>query len=178
MNILDIVLIVPTIWFAYKGFRRGLISELFSIAALIVGILACMFFSEAVAGILKATFDWEGHWVGLVSFAVTFIAVVVSIKLLSKVFSKIAEAVALGMVNRLLGLLFGVLKAFLILSALLLVANNANQYYPFLKAETINGSLLYGPVSSVIYILLPLLSENEFWQHSKEILNELLPAAE
>ncbi len=45
MNWLDIVLAIPLLWFTYKGFRNGLIIELASLAALILGIFIALHFS-------------------------------------------------------------------------------------------------------------------------------------
>jgi membrane protein required for colicin V production len=38
MGILDIVFIIPIVWLAYIGFKKGLIVELSTLVALILGV--------------------------------------------------------------------------------------------------------------------------------------------
>ena len=49
MNVLDIIIGVILILFAFAGLRKGLIIEAFYLASFIVGIYGAMFFSDAVA---------------------------------------------------------------------------------------------------------------------------------
>ena len=46
MNYLDIIIIIPLIWGAYKGFRKGFIIEIASLIALILGIWGGINFSS------------------------------------------------------------------------------------------------------------------------------------
>ena len=57
MNWLDIVLAIPLLWFMYKGFRNGLIIELASLAALILGIYVALHFSFYVKDYLVDSFE-------------------------------------------------------------------------------------------------------------------------
>ena len=57
MNWLDIVLAIPLLWFLYRGFRNGLIIELASLAALILGIYAALHFSFYVQEYLEKNFE-------------------------------------------------------------------------------------------------------------------------
>ena len=42
MGVLDIIFIIPIVWLAYKGFSKGLIIELATLAALVLGIYASL----------------------------------------------------------------------------------------------------------------------------------------
>ena len=56
MNILDIILLIPIAWFAYRGFTRGFIIELVSLIALVAGIFLAIHFSWFAAEFLADHF--------------------------------------------------------------------------------------------------------------------------
>ena len=49
MVLLDYIVLIPLGWFAFQGFRKGLIYELTSILALVLGVWASYRFSDTVA---------------------------------------------------------------------------------------------------------------------------------
>ena len=112
----DIILFLPLLWAAWKGFKKGFIIEVASIVALIAGIYLAANFSEVTANALKEWLDIEGSWLGYLSFLITFILAVFGVYALAKVIEKAVNLAALKLVNKLAGLVFGVLKVALILS--------------------------------------------------------------
>ena len=48
MNTLDIIFLIPLLWFAYKGFVNGLVVELASLIALLLGVYLSFRFSVFV----------------------------------------------------------------------------------------------------------------------------------
>ncbi len=56
MSVLDIVFIIPIVWLAYSGFKNGLIIELSTFFALLLGIYVSLLFSDITAEFLKNTF--------------------------------------------------------------------------------------------------------------------------
>ncbi len=57
MNVLDIILAIPILWLAYKGFTKGLIIEISTLAALVLGIYASLHFSYITADFLRNNLD-------------------------------------------------------------------------------------------------------------------------
>ena len=147
MNYIDIILIIPVIWFAYQGFKRGLVIELASLVALILGIYAAMYFSGYAADFLVNNFDMGPKYVPVFAFIVTFIIVVVLVHLLGRILEKLINMVALGFLNKLTGAVFGILKAVLFMSITILVINHFND--KFISREKQESSLLYIPIESV-----------------------------
>ncbi len=123
MNWLDIVLAIPLLWFTYKGIRNGLVIELASLGALIIGVFVALHFSFYVEDYLRDNFDVAETYLSIISFAITFIIVAVLIHLAGKLIHKLIQIVALGLLNRLAGGLFGFIKAALILSVILYFVN-------------------------------------------------------
>ena len=147
MNILDIILGLFLLWGLVKGFRNGLIIELASLAALILGLYGALRFSYYTSGLLTRYLEIEGKYLYIVSFLITFIVIVIVIHLLARGMDRLAKAVALGFFNRFLGMLFGLLKVAFVLSILLVPVNALNRNKHFIPDKMIRSSVLYDPVS-------------------------------
>lgn len=149
MNFLDIIIAIPIVLLAISGYRKGLIKEVASLAALILGLYFAIYFSDVVAKYLIEYFDIGERYVFIVAFILTFIGVVVLVSLLGKALDKIASLAALGIINKLLGLFFGFLKGVILMSVLIMLFDMIDSKSNILKQETRDESILYDPVSKV-----------------------------
>lgn len=155
MNILDIVLIIPMLWFAYKGYKNGFIMEMIILLALVAGLFVAARFSYYIEGKLHM----DKQYVGAVSYAITFLLVVIGIILLGKLLDNIIKAVALGVFNRIMGLIFGVIKITLIMSVLIYFFNMFDKKHTILPDKTRNASLFFKPVEWIAPHLIPTMTE-------------------
>ena len=149
MNIIDIILLILLALGVIQGFRKGLIHEVATLAALILGIYGAIKFSDYTASLLIEHFELSGRYLPIISFAITFIAIVIAIHFLAGILDKLIKAIALGFVNRIFGAVFGILKTAFILSILIFLLNELNEKGHFLPEDKIEGSMLYGPVSGL-----------------------------
>jgi membrane protein required for colicin V production len=161
MNILDIIFIIPIIWFAYRGFSKGLIIGITTLVALILGIYLSIRFSGVVAGFLMSNFDWDEKYIPIISFAITFVGVIIVIYLLGKILEKFIDMIALGFLNKLFGGVFGIVKAVVLLSVIIYIINSFDRQQNVFTEKLQQGSILYEPVESVIPRILPLLDIEE-----------------
>ena len=76
MNIIDIIILVPFAWFAYTGFKKGLVIGVASLAALILGIYAALYFSGIVAGFMTDNLNIKTDYLPIISFIITFPVVI------------------------------------------------------------------------------------------------------
>jgi membrane protein required for colicin V production len=146
MSQIDIIFIIPLLWGAVMGFKKGLVLELASLVGLILGIYGAIKFSDYTAEKLVQYAEITQEWLGLISFLVTFIAIVFGVFLLAKILNKALKLVALGTVNRILGLLFGTLKFALIVSIGLYFFENMNRKFEFVEKDFAKESMLYEPI--------------------------------
>lgn len=170
MNFLDIIFVIPIVWFAYQGFKRGLIIELSSLLALILGIYAALYFSGYAADFLINNMDLNSKYVPVASFVLTFIAVVIIVYFIGKVLEKIVNMVALGFLNKLAGSFFGILKAVVVLSIALLIINQFND--DLISRQKKKSSFLYGPISTIAPVLWQNLEDFDFRDSKIEELKE------
>jgi membrane protein required for colicin V production len=162
MNILDIILAIPLLWALYRGFRKGLIYMVASLAALVLGILGAMRFHPATAQLLNNWFDINPEHLNLVAFAVTFIGIVLVVHLAAFLADKLIKAVALSLLNRAAGMVFGLLVTGFVISIILMPIDAANRNKQFINPDTIEGSLLYRPLTNFAPAVFPYLKREEF----------------
>ncbi|MBW1294039.1 CvpA family protein [Aquimarina litoralis] len=161
MNYIDIILGILLLWGLIKGFSKGLFVSLASLVALVAGIYVSVHFSYYVGDYLAQFVDWGDGALKLTAFAITFIGVVILISLAGKLLTKIADFASLGILNKLLGAAFGVLKFAFIASVVIIFIDAANRSLNIIKQETLNSSILYGPVKSLAPAILPnILKDN------------------
>ena len=83
-----------------------------------------------------------------------------------KALTKIADFAALGFVNKLFGGVFSLARSLLILSVLLFFFHKINSTISLVKKDTLESSILYYPIKSVVPTLFPSLFE-EYLENGK-----------
>lgn len=149
MNFLDIIIGLFLAWGLYKGIKNGLLLELASLAALVIGIYAAIHFSFIVGDYLMEKWEWNESTINIIACILTFIIVVLIINLIGKLLTKVAKAAMLGGLNKIAGAVFGALKMAIIIGALLVFLHKANNAMNIVKQETLNSSVLYNPVKQI-----------------------------
>jgi len=159
MNVFDIILGSLIILGLIRGLMRGLFVELASITALIVGIYGAIHFSDYAAAFFENRVSWEEKYINITAFGITFVILVLAIALAGKALTKLANFAALGILNKLLGAIFGALKVGFILSVVLIIFSKANKAIPFVDDDTLESSVLYEPVKSLVPMVFPSIED-------------------
>lgn len=149
MNTFDIIVLIPLLWGAIMGFRKGLILELASIAGLVLGIWGALKFSGQMGNFLVDYLDVSENLLNILSFILTFILIVIAVYLLAKLLDKSLKMVALGFLVRLSGAFFGIVKYTLILSVLLYVFESINKNWEFVDKASYQDAISYQAITSV-----------------------------
>jgi membrane protein required for colicin V production len=175
MNALDLILLFPIAMAAIRGYRKGIIVEVFSIIALIVAIIACLKITYEVTSLLE---PWLGGsaWLPFAGYLVTFAGAFLAVMWLGKLFEKAVDMAQFGIVNKSLGAFFSILKTCFMISLLFWLTNRVQ----LIPQETQNGSLIYTSIKNLAPKLvnaatafLPSLKKimpqiEEFFHHVKE----------
>lgn len=172
MNIFDIVIAALLVFAFVRGFMKGFFVEVASLIALVGGVWGAIHFSYFVAGLLEERVSWDENYISLAAFAITFIAIVVAVSMLGKVLTKMADFAALGLINKIMGGVFALLKSVVILSVIFVFFSRINSTIPFVGKETLNNSILYAPVKSIVPSIFPSIIK-EFESKETEINNSL-----
>ena len=75
MNFLDILILIPILYGAYKGFKHGFVIELFTLLAILVGIYVGIHFSDYTANWLKSSLEIDSEYLPVIAFTFTFLIV-------------------------------------------------------------------------------------------------------
>lgn len=158
MNWLDIIILVPVLWFGYKGFKNGLVKEIAGLAALFLGLWIAVNLSHYLENLLNDNTEINESYLPLIAFATLFVVSVVLVRLLSKSMDSLVKAVALGWVNKLTGLVFGAAKALLIIGAVIFIFDQfIVSKLELIPQHVMDNSLLYQPINELIEIIYPKL---------------------
>ena len=173
MNYIDIILILLLVFSAISGFRKGLIVELASLAALILGIWGAIEFSDVTSDFLVENFNMNSEHLNIISFIVTFVVIVILVHIVGGVVNKMVETVMLGFLNKLAGLVFAIVRAALILSIILVIFDKIDEDVQILSPEVKSESRMYEPIRNLAPSLFPFI---DFWDdtdtsenHSNEV---------
>ncbi|MBW6537179.1 MAG: CvpA family protein [Mariniphaga sp.] len=169
MNYIDIILGLLLLFAAINGFRKGLISELASLAALILGIWGAIEFSYITSDFLTKNFNLETEYLNIISFIVTFIVIVILVHIVGSSVNKLIEVAMLGVMNKLAGLAFGIFRSALILSIILLVFNKIDKDVEIISQKAKTESRLYEPVRNLAPSIFPFIQN---WVDSKDSENQ------
>ena len=89
VNIMDLVFGGLIAYGGFKGFRKGVIVELTSLLALVLGIYGAIHFSGYVAEQLTSYIDWDKRYVDLASFGLTSVGIIFGVSLLGKMLTSL-----------------------------------------------------------------------------------------
>ena len=121
----DIAVAVVITLSALLGLWRGVIREVFALAAWVAAIICMFVFGEQLVRVLPFAHDMP--WLrSLAGYTIVFLGVFVTLSVLGFLFSKVVTAIGLSFVDRALGMLFGVLRGTLIAVLLVFVAGTTN----------------------------------------------------
>ncbi len=159
MNLLDLFILLPLGWGAWKGFRRGLVFEVLMLMGLVLGLYIAFKFSGLLHGLVASWFDADGAIIPVISFVVVFLAILLVTILLAKLLEGILKATALQPVNKVAGAVFGTLKFALIVSVVLWLLRGLDPYWKPIGDDTKKESVLYGPMLKVSSFIRPALED-------------------
>lgn len=155
MNLIDIIILIPLAWGAFKGFRNGFLVEMATLAGLVAGIFLALIAADVTGRVLEAMVNWNPIPYKFMAFVIVFVLVVIGLKFLAKVLEHMLKAIQLNFLNRAAGLLAGALKLAFLLSILMILVNFLNPHITILPDEWREGSLLLPYIEKLVHYVLP-----------------------
>lgn len=126
MSFIDIIILAIFVGAVVYGFYRGVIAQIGSVAAVIVGIIACRVwgddatdFAATLLPELTSNPDTARYACSVIGNVALFLLVYLTVKLLASLIKKVANALLLGFVDKIIGSIFCIFKWFLITSLIL-----------------------------------------------------------
>lgn len=138
MNWLDPVIVIVVAWFTFAAFRAGIIREVVTVIALVVGVLAAGFYYDDLAENVLLVID-DDTTANVAAFAMLFGAAAVGGQLAAILLKQTAGLLCLGWLDHLAGAAFGLLKGLILVEVFLILFTT----YPYLGLDaTIRGSAI------------------------------------
>jgi membrane protein required for colicin V production len=120
LAVIDVVFLILIAIFALRCALRGIVGELMSMAALVLGLLSAIFFFRKTAELIRGKFIPDVKALPeIVAFVGVFIIVFAAIKILETILKDIIERIQLGGPDRFLGFFLGVAEGLVIVCLLL-----------------------------------------------------------
>lgn len=160
MNNLDILLLllvlIPSIW---VGLRKGLIYQLVSLAALVVGVWLSYTFAASLAEVLKNYLSLSSALLNCISFVLIFFGVYFVLFLLGSLLQKIVRILLLGWVDKVLGIAFAIARNAIVAGLLIIVFNAVNSTLPLVDSEYLAQSKVYTGLANFTNAIFPYLKQ-------------------
>lgn len=118
MNIFDIIIVVVLSFCLIRGFLIGMVRQISSIVGVLAGFLAAIRYYPLLTGYLKEWIDTPGYR-DIAAFMILFCIVFIVVILLAWIIHYLMKVSKIGWVDRVLGVIFGAVKAALVVSILL-----------------------------------------------------------
>lgn len=146
--IIDILFLVFVAIAVFKGFQRGLIVAVFSIAGLIIGLAAALKLSTIVAAWIGQSTNISTKWLPLIAFIVVFFVVVLLVRWGAALVEKGVELAFLGWANKIGGIIVYLLLYTILFSVLLFFAKQVSIFSETAIAESKTYAYIepWGPV--------------------------------
>ena len=151
-SVIDIIFILLIALFIIRCYLKGFVSELFSMAAFILGILASLFFYKNGGEFLRAQF-WPGLKLipEIVAFIGLFVFVFIIVKFVEIMLKGIIERIQLSGVDRFIGIFFGLAEGIAVISLVLFLL----RIQPLFDPSSILSESVFAR------LLLPLIAGKE-----------------
>ena len=173
MNFIDYIIIFILFFSLIGGYKNGLIAEVASIAALILGIWGAIHFSQITTEQLIKYFKLQTVYLDIISFAVTFVIIVILVHIVADVVSKMVEPGLLGVFNKMGGVIVGMMRSLLFLSITLLIFDKIDNDMHFIPENAKKESRMYESIRNLAPSIFPFI---DLWDEKKPEKEDEKPA--
>ena len=166
LNYLDIFVACLLVFGFVRGYGKGLVMELSSIIALVLGLIGSIKFSDFTFLFFSKNFpelidSIDENYLKIASFAFTFLLIIVLISVIAKGLTKVLKMVFLGFVNKVLGGVFGAFKFILVLSLCFVFFESLNSSISLYESSNLDSSFFYGKIKDIGDMLVNFFNSNK-----------------
>ena len=157
MNTVDIIIAICFIPAIITGIAKGFVEQLVSLASLVLSAFLAYKFSSLASEWLGGYVTWDPGVTKVVCFIAIILVAVLILNLVGRAITKTLSAVSLGWLNRLLGLVFALMKAVLVIGLLIIVFENIHKTFGLVSQEILDSSVLYNWIKGICDQVFPSL---------------------
>jgi len=167
MNLLDVILIVVVGFSSVYGLFKGMVKEVISLLAVIIGLIGASRFYEEASPLLK-DFGLGEQVAKSLSFFILFILIFIAMILIGKLLHRLIHAIFLGWLNRLGGVGFGFIRG-IVISGIIIVFLTLifSEKAPILRKSKLTPHIM--SISKVLLALVPDDLRKRFTEKGKKL---------
>lgn len=150
MTLLDFIILLPIVWLCIRGFMKGLIIELATLAGMALGILAAYYFAADLQALMQDYFSLSEKGTRIVAYILIFLVVLFTVWLIGKLVEKSVDLMAMGWLNKLLGAIVGIIKGVVIVCVALYLVEKYDTRQKLIKPEVKEKSMFYQPAMDAV----------------------------
>ncbi|MDR3251671.1 MAG: CvpA family protein [Tannerella sp.] len=155
MNWLDIVILILLGVGLLKGLYDGMIKQIVSLAALVIGFYLCAGVAEWLRGYL-VQFEWFPQKAAFItSYFIGFVIIAGVVLLAGNIVHRLISATPLSVFNHIIGGLVGLIIMILAVSFILNILEMFDRYFSILPQEIKVESRFYYIIKNIIPAILP-----------------------
>jgi membrane protein required for colicin V production len=118
--VIDIIFVALIVIFTLRCALKGFVSELLSMASVVLGLLAALYLYKRGGEFVRLTFMPGLNIIPeIAAFAALFLIVFITVKIVEAMLKGIIEGVRLGAADRFVGILFGFVEGLIVISLVL-----------------------------------------------------------
>ena len=160
MTWVDVGIVVIFLFFIVTAFSAGLVREIISTGATILGMVLAGLFYRDIADSLLTSIDNETT-ASVVGFLIIFVGITLAGQLLAMVVHPAITVLQLGMMDQFLGAGFGAVKAFVIIEVLLVLFVTYPRYDLETRIDDSQFATIMLEMSQPIVKVLPVIFEKK-----------------
>lgn len=164
MSVLDIILCICMALSVVQGVIRGFTEQVVALVAIILGTWVAFRFSKLICSLLLPYLHISEQVLYVLVFILMIILVIIVIHLLGKIIKASIRFIMLGWLDRLLGAVFSLFKAVLIIGILIILFNTLNVTFRIVPEEYLSDSAVYPVLKRIAYGVFPYFKELLFKQ--------------
>ena len=130
MNVLDVILVIILIIGAVGGYQKGFLYSLFSLLAILLGVLGGFKLMGIVMVRLSHHFNLDNRILPYVAFALVFLLIVMVVRLLGALLRSSLEKTVFGRADKVAGSVLGTLKTVFMLSVIIWILDSVSVRLP------------------------------------------------
>ena len=155
MNKLDIIIALPLLYGAYKGFRNGFVHEVLIVVCLVIGVFCGYRVVNFITEFIETKYNYHSDMLKFYAFLWILIVMVIIIYFITKSADSMLGFVGLKFINKLAGAIFGIAKWILVISLFLYIISPFDKKNEIISKDTKEKSQLFQPVTQVALYLIP-----------------------
>ncbi len=172
--VIDIIFVLVILYGFYLGFSKGIISTVFTLISLTLGLLAAFKFQPGMTAFLERTFNNDSPLMFLAGALLSLSVVMIILRMIARGLEGILKSANINIINQFIGgvILSGILV--LLYSFLLWFADSGHMLDKTTKTESMTYIYLEqfpGEVRKIGGSMQPLFSE--FWNESLDMMDRL-----